>query len=154
MDTVPPVAVQASPVQHDAPKQRIETLDSIPTHGEWRKAYKGSKPLKENLDRKPTAKELREANEELKLGDDTLQGVRQLRKDILEGRANATKQRKRELGLMPEVRAMIPAKEHKFETKFTKEQFEKYLETARRLDEQKRKRLAGAINDVIMGTEQ
>jgi hypothetical protein len=136
------------------PTPTVPAPDRIPTHEEWRKVYKGSNPRKKNLDRKPTAKELREANKELKLGEETQQGVRQLRKDILEGRVNATKQRKRELGLMPEVRVTIPAKEHKLKTKFTKEQFEKYLETARRLDEQKRKRLAEAINDVMKETGQ
>jgi uncharacterized protein (UPF0335 family) len=48
----------------------------------------------------------------------------------------------------------IPAKEHKLKTKFTKEQFEKYLETARRLDEQKKKRLAEAIENVMKETGQ
>ena len=110
----------------------------------------------EDLDRPVTPKELRDADNELKLGDETIQKIRELREDILQGRVNATKQRKIELGFLPEtkVRATTPAKEIKVKAKYTKEEFERYLETARLLDEQKRKRLAEAINDVIKEAKQ
>jgi hypothetical protein len=116
----------------------------------------------EDFDRPVTPQELQEADEYLKLGNgfrpgkdvDTVQGVHELRKGILEGRVNATKERKRELGLSPEIRVTIPKKEPKIKTKFTKERFEKYLEAARRLDEQKKKQLTESINDVMKGVEQ
>jgi hypothetical protein len=130
------------------------------------KAVKPTQPPKiavDDIDRSVTPQELQEADEYLKLGQgykpgkdvDTARGVRELREAILQGRVNATEQRKRELGFLPEskVRATIPKKEMKIKTKYTKEQHEKYLETARRLDEQKKKRLADAINDVMKETE-
>ena len=116
------------------------------------------------IDRPVTPEELREANEILALGTDrgmwkgkrdvdTVEGVRKLRRDILEGRFRATKQRKKELGLASDVRVSTPPTGIKIKTKYTKEQFEKYLETARRLDEQKKKRLAEAIDDVMKDTK-
>ena len=119
----------------------------------------------EDRDRPVTPQELKEANEILALGKDrgmwkgkqdvdTVEGVRELRRDILEGRFRATKQRKRELGLLDDVKIRPERAKTKIKTKYTKEQFEKYLETAKRLDEQRNKRLAEAINDVMKGVEQ
>ena len=115
----------------------------------------------ENLDRPATRKEMREANEILALGKgkykkkeyDTAQGVIDLRRDILEGRFRATKERKRELGLLSDdrIRQESKSKKPKFKTRYTREQYEKYLETARHIDEQRKKRLADAINEVMKG---
>jgi len=125
----------------------------------------GYKPKRkfENLDRPATRKEIKEANEILALGKgkhkkkeyDTAQGVIDLRRDILEGRFRATKERKKELGLysVDRIRPESKSKKIKFKTRYTKEEYEKYLETARLLDEKKKKRVAEAINDVMKGTE-
>ena len=79
------------------------------------------------------------------------QRIHELREDILQGRVKATKQRKKELGFLPEtkVRAIIPKKGVTINATYTKGQFEKYLETARRLDEQKKERIAHEITDVM-----
>jgi len=124
------------------------------------------KPVKprqsvEDFDRPITPEELREANEILALGKgkykkkdfDTAQGVKDLRRDILEGRFRATKERKRELGLLSDDKIRPAPAKTKIKTKYTKEQFEKYLETANRLDEQRKRRLADAINDVMKDTK-
>jgi len=116
----------------------------------------------EDLDRSATRKELREAKEILALGKgkykkkeyDTAQGVQDLRRDILEGRFTATKERKKELGLLSEVKIRPESKVPKTKAKYTKEEFEKYLETARQLDEKRNKRLAEAIHDVMKETGQ
>ena len=107
------------------------------------------------LDRPATPQELQDADEEMKLGEDTLQHIQKLREDIVQGRAKATGQRKIELGFLPEskIQPITPKKGITIKTKYTKEQFEKYLETAKQLDEQKKKRLAKTINDVMEGTE-
>jgi len=124
----------------------------------------GYKPKRrgEDLDRPATRKELKEADAILALGKgkykkkeyDTAQGVQDLRRDILEGRFRATKERKRELGLLSDVKFRPESKAIRFKTRYTKEEFEKYLETARRLDEQKNKRVAEAINEVMKETGQ
>ena len=107
------------------------------------KEYKPKRKL-EDLDRPATRKEIKEANEILALGKgkykkkeyDTAQGVQDLRRDILEGRFRATKERKRELGLLSDDRIRPESKKKiKFKTKYTKEKFEKYLETAKRIAE-------------------
>ena len=115
----------------------------------------------EDLDRAATRKELREAKKIFALGKgkykgkdfDTAQGVQDLRRDILEGRFGATQERKKELGLLSDVKIRPESNGTKTKEKYTKEEFEKYLETARRLDEQKNKRLAEAINDIVKETE-
>jgi hypothetical protein len=113
------------------------------------------KRIIDDIERQVTPQELQEANDFLKLGEDTAQKIRELREDILQGRVKATEPRKIELGFLPETKVQIeiPKKGIKLKDKYTKEQFEKYLETARRLDEQKKKRLAEAINDIINGAE-
>jgi hypothetical protein len=156
-----PVAV---PVPPAAVKPQVAAEVVRPSMPVMTPLAKPKRKILEDLDRPVTPQELQEANEYLKLGKgfrpgkdiDTAQGVRELRKDILEGRVKATEQRKRELGLSAEVRVRTPPKEIKIKNKIrrTKEQFEKYLETAQRLDEQKRKRLAESINDVMKGAEQ
>jgi len=118
----------------------------------------------EDIDHPVTRKEIKEANEILALGKgkykrkeyDTAQGVKDLRRDILEGRFRATKERKRELGLysVDKIRPESKSKKPKIKAKYTKEAYETYLETARLLDEQRKKRLAGAINDVMKETGQ
>ena len=128
-DAVPTPKTVVAPVVQPLPKQN--------------KVY-------EDLDRPVTPQELQEANDFLKLGEDTAQRVRELRRGILEGTINATKQRKKALGLSSDVRVGTP-KEIKIKGKYTKEQYEKYLEAARRLDEQKNKRLANAIASVVKG---
>ena len=113
------------------------------------------KRIIDDIERPVTPQELQEANAGLKLDDETAQKIHELREDILQGRVKATEPRKIELGFLPEtkVQIKIPKKGINFKAKFTKEQYEKYLETARRLDEQKKKRLAEAINDVMNGAE-
>ena len=110
----------------------------------------------EDLDRPVTPQELQEANELLKLGEDTAQRVRELRRGILEGTVNATEQRKKVLGLVPysEVHVKTPPKGIKIKAKYSKEQFEKYLETAKQLDERRKKQIAEAISDAMKGAEQ
>jgi len=110
-----------------------------------RSLLKGYKPKRklEDLDRPATRKEIREANEILALGKgkhkgkdyDTVQGVQDLRRDILEGRFKATKERKRELGLLSDDKIRPESKAIKFKTRYSKEEFEKYLETAKRIAE-------------------
>ena len=120
-------------------------------------APKAVKPRRtiDDIERPVTPQELQEANDFLKLGEDTAQKIRELREDILQGRVKATEPRKIELGFLPETKVQIeiPKKGIKLKDKYTKEQFEKYLETARRLDEQKKKRLVDAINNVVNGEE-
>ena len=124
---------------------------------------KGVKPKRiiDDIERPVTPQEYQEANEILALGKgrgndiDTVQGVRELREAILQGRVKATEPRKIELGFLPEtkVQIKIPKKGNTIKAKFTKEQYKKYLETARRLGEQKKKRLVDAINNVVNGAE-
>ena len=108
----------------------------------------------DDRDRPVTPEELQEANAALRLDDKIAQKIKELREDILQGRVKATEPRKIELGFLPEskVQITIPKMNNKIKTKFTKEQYEKYLEAARRLEEQKQKRLADAIRDVIKET--
>jgi hypothetical protein len=100
---------------------------------------KAAKPTLDivDIDRPVTAEELQAANEELKLGEETVQKLQELREEILQGRFKATEPRKIELGFLPEskVRITTPAKGKKVKGKYSKEQFEKYLETARHLAE-------------------
>jgi hypothetical protein len=150
-----PTVVESLPMVQPLPVVQPPSPVIIPTP----KVVKPKHKVFEDPERPVTPQELQEADEYLKLGSgfrpakeiDTVHGVRELRKAILEGRVKATEQRKRELGLSSEVRVSTPSAETKIKTKYTKEQFEKYLETARRLDEQKRERLAEIIADVIKG---
>jgi hypothetical protein len=128
-------AVSAPPVAAVKPAAVVESLPLV---------AKPKHKMFEDFDRPVTPQELQEADEYLKLGGirpakeiDTVQGVHELRKGILEGRVNATEQRKRELGLSSDIRVSTPKKKTKVKTKYTKEQFEKYLETARRLAERR-----------------
>ena len=156
MPVATPVVPKPPPVvQPPQPAQPPPPID--------RSLLAGYKPKRkfENLDRPATRKEIKEANEILALGKgkhkkkeyDTAQGVIDLRRDILEGRFRATKERKRELGLLSDDKIRPTPAKTKIKTKYTKEQFEKYLETANRLDEQKKRRLADAINDVMKDTK-
>ena len=110
------------------------------------------KRIMEDIERPVTPQELQEANAGLKLDDDTAKKIRELREDILQGRVKATEPRKIELGFLPEtkVQIKIPKKGISIRAKYTNEDYERYLETARRLDEQKKKRIAEAIGDVLM----
>jgi hypothetical protein len=142
MSVVPPAAVKPPPQAVMPPKAVKRKVDD------------GDRPV--------TPEELQEANEYLRLAVnlrpgkdvDTVRGVSELRKDILEGRFGATQQRKKELGLSSDVHVSIPSKDIKIKTKYRKKQFEKYLETARRLDAQKKERLAQAVDDVMKGADQ
>jgi hypothetical protein len=142
--------VQAPPVAAPVPKRPKHNIEVN------RVENRIPKQRVDDIDRPVTPQELHEADEELKLGEDTLQRIQKLREDIIQGRVKATGQRKKELGFLPEskVRITTPKKGIKIDTKQTKEQFEKYLETAKQLDEQKKKRLTETINDVMKGTEQ
>ena len=151
-----PVAAPVLPVVQPPSVQSPLSVMTQPKAGRPKKET-GVRKIEERVfddgDSPVTPEELQEANEFLKLGEDTAQRVRELRKGILEGRVNATKMRKRELGLQPEVRVRTPQKGIKIKAKYTKEQFEKYLETEKRLDEQRKKRLAEMIDNVMKGAE-
>ena len=160
---VAPVDVVPTPTPVIAPASPAPVVQPPPPID--RSLLKGYKAKRrgEDLDRLPTRKEIKEANKILALGKgkykkkeyDTAQGVQDLRRDILEGRFRATKERKRELGLYSDDRIRPESKKKiKFKTKYTREEYEKYLETARLLDEQRKKRIAEAINDVIKEAKQ
>ena len=147
-----PVAAPVLPVVQPPSVQSPLSVMTQPKAGRPKKET-GVRKIEERVfddgDRPVTPEELQEANEFLKLGEDTAQRVRELRNGILEGTVNATKQRKKALGLSSDVRVRTPPKGLKIKAKYTKEQFEKYLETEKRLDEQRKKRIANEIADVM-----
>ena len=157
--SAPPAAVPVSP----QPVAQVPTaqapLTPIPKPKQNIEASRAESKIPKqrvnDIDHPVTPQELHDADDELKLGEDTLQRVQKLREDIIQGRVKATGQRKKELGFLPEskVRITTPKKGIKIKTKYTKEQFEKYLETAKHLDEQKKKRLIETINDLMKETE-
>ena len=151
MPTTKPVVAPVLPVQQSPPTDVV-----FPKAGRPKKetvVRKIENRVFDDGDRPVTPGELQEANEFLKLGEDTAQRVRELRNGILEGTVHATKQRKKALGLSSDIRVRTPPKGLKIKAKYTKEQFEKYLETERLLDAQRKKRIAEMIDNVMKGAE-